>query len=314
MTRSRESGVAAITAVLIVAVAASAVALMLAQESATLDQATLVSSRAQADEYAQAGVDWARGVLAQDAQSGSAVDSLDEGWAQPMAALPVERAVVSGDIADEEGKFNLNNLVVAGRRSDDDVAIFRRLLASVGLAPELADAVVDWIDPDGELTSGSGAEDAYYLSLPHPYRAANQPMVQVEELYRVKGFDGPAVAKLAPYVTALPAAARTPINANTASAVVLAAALPTIPREAIEAMVARRVKKPFANATEVAQWIATLDPRAATTALDVKSSFFSVRVHVAQDDVELGTEALVERSADPGKPPAARVVWRRPRY
>jgi general secretion pathway protein K len=314
MRRARESGVAAITAVLIVAVAASAVALMLAQESATLDQATLVSSRAQADEYAQAGVDWARGVLAEDARSGGAVDSLDEGWAQPMAALPVERAVVSGDIADEQGKLNLNNLVAGGRRSDEDVAIFRRLLASLGLAPDLADAVVDWIDKDSELTSGAGAEDAYYLSLPHPYRAANQPMAQVEELYRVKGFDAATVAKLLPYVTALPAATRTPINANTASAQVLAAVLPTVPREAIDAMVARRVKKPFLTATEVAQWIAGIDPRATSAALDVKSGFFSVRVHVAQDDVELGTEALVERVADAGKPPATWVVWRRPRY
>ena len=314
MRRTRESGVAAITAVLIVAVAASAVALMLAQESATLDQATLVTSRAQADEYAQAGVDWARGVLAQDAQSGSAVDSLDEGWAQPMAALPVERAVVSGDIADEQGKFNLNNLVVAGHRSDDDVAIFRRLLVSVGLPAELSDAVVDWIDADSELASGAGAEDSYYLSLPRPYRAANQPMSQVEELYRVKGFDAAAVAKLTPYVTALPAASRTTINANTAPALVLAAVLPTIPREAIDAVVAKRIKKPFTTTTEISQWIAAIDPRATTTALDVKSGFFSVRVHVAQDDVELGTEALVERTADAGKPAATWVVWRRPSY
>ena len=56
--------------------------------------------------------------------------------------------MVSGAIADEQGKFNLNNLVKAGRRSDPDMAIFEQLLASQGLAPELADAVLDWIDPD----------------------------------------------------------------------------------------------------------------------------------------------------------------------
>jgi len=312
--KRRQSGVAAITAVLIVAIAASAAAFMLAQESATLDQAMMVAARAQADQYAAAGLDWARGVLLQDAQSGTAVDSLAEGWAQPIAALPVERAIVAGDIADEQGKFNLNNLSVGGHRSDDDVAIFGRLLASQGLPPELADAVVDWIDPDDQLTSGAGAEDAYYLSLPRPYRAANQPMQQVEELYRVKGFDPAAVAKLLPYVTALPATARTAINANTASAVVLAAVLPTIPRDAIEQMVKARVAKPFASADAVAQWAHGLDPRASTTALDVKSGFFSVRVRVAQDDVRLGTEALVERDADAGKPPSTWIVWQRPRY
>lgn len=314
MRRARESGVAVITAVLVVAVAASAAAMMLAQQSATLDQALLVTARAQADEYAQAGVDWARGVLAEDARSGGQVDSLAEGWAQPIAALPVERAVVAGEIADEQGKFNLNNLVIGNHRSDEDVAIFGRLLASLGLQPELADAVVDWIDRDSELTSGAGAEDPYYLALPHPYHAANRAMTQVDELYRVKGFDAAAVEKLRPFVTALPSATRTPINANTASVEVLAAVLPTIPRAAIEAKAAERVKKPFANASEVAQWANGIDRRASAAGLDVKSAYFSVRVRVAQDDVELGTEALLERGVAAGKPAATSIVWRRPRY
>lgn len=314
MSRARQSGVAAVTAVLIVAVAASAAAVMLAQESATLDQALMVASRAQAEEYARAGLDWARGVIAEDAAAGTQVDSLAEGWAQPMVGLPVERAIVGGDIADEQGKFNLDNLVVGGHRSEDDVRIFQRLLASVGLAPELADAVVDWIDADGDLTSGSGAEDAYYLSLPRPYRAANQPMTQVEELYRVKGFDAAAVAKLAPYVTALAAPARTPINANTASAPVLAAALPTIPAAAIAQMIAGRVAKPFRSTAELAAWARSIDPKAATDALDVKTAFFSVRVRVAQDDVQLADEALIHRSIATGQPPTVSIVWRRPRY
>jgi len=312
--KRRESGVAALTAVLIVAIAASAAALMLAQESATLDQAMMVAARAQADQYAEAGLDWARGVLLQDAQSGTAVDSLDEGWAQPIAALPVERAIVAGDIVDEQGKFNLNNLVVNGQRSDDDVEIFKRLLASLDLPPELADAVIDWIDPDDRLTSGAGAEDEYYLALPRPYRAANQPMQQVEELYRVRGFDAATVAKLLPYVTALPAVTRTTINANTASALVLAAALPTIPREAIDQMVARRTTKPFPSADALAQWVQSIDPHASPTALDVKSGYFSVHVKVTQDDVRVATEALVERDAGAGLPPTTWVVWQRPSY
>ncbi len=310
----RQSGVAAITAVLIVAVAASAVSVMLAQQSATLDQAMMVASRAQADQYARAGLDWARGVLLQDAASGAAVDSLDEGWARPMTGLPVERALVSGRIVDEQGKFNLNNLVAGGQKSADDIALFRRLLAGQGLAPELADAVVDWIDDDGDnLASGFGAEDAYYLALPRPYRAANQPMTQVEELYRVKGFDAAAVAKLKPLVTALPGGHRA-INANTAPAAVLAAALPTLPAEEIARRVAARETKPFRSAAEVAQWVRDLDSKASAAALDVKSAFFTVAVQVAQDDVELALDALVEREAPVGRAASAAIIWRRPRY
>jgi general secretion pathway protein K len=309
--RARQAGVAAVTAVLIVAVAASAAALMLAQQSATLDQAMMVASRAQADQYAQAGLDWARGVITADPGT---VDSLGDGWAQPIPALPVERAIVSGDITDEQGKFNLNNLVVGNNKSPEDIAIFQRLLTSVGLEPALADAVVDWIDADSDISGPGGAEDPYYLALPRPYRAANQPMAQVEELYRVRGFDAKAVAALLPYVTALPATtARTTINVNTADPHVLAAVLPNVPSSAIAQVVAQRATKPFKSADEVAQWAAALDPKASTGALDVKSSYFAVHVRVAQDDIQLATDALVARATTPGQS-AATFVWRRPRY
>ena len=308
--RRAEAGVAAITAVLIVAVAASAAAFMLAQQSATLDQAMLVASRAQADQYARAGVEWARGVIAQDS---GGVDSLAEGWAQPIAGLPVERALVSGVIDDEQGKFNLNNLVDAtGHPSTADVALFSHLLESLGLPAALSDAVIDWIDLDDRPGPG-GAENAYYLSLPRPYLAANTQMMQPEELYRVKGFDAVTVAKLRPYVTALPGA-HTAINVNTASAPVLAAALGIAPAE-VEGAVKKLATKPLGSAGEIEAWAKSIDPKALSSPLlDVKTSFFGVRVQVAQDDVQLGTEALVRRTlgAAGGSPTA--IVWRRPRY
>ena len=300
-----QRGVAAITAILIVAVAASAASLMLAQQAALLDQTMLVASRAQADVYAQAGMEWARGVLLQDMRS-STVDTLDEGWARPIAGMPIERAVVAGDIADEQGKFNLNNVVDGTRRSEADIKLLRQILVAVELSPELADAVVDWVDGDDDLTSGSGAESAYYLGLPRPYRAGNAPMVQVDELYRVRGFDAKAVAKLRPYVTAI--REHTALNMNTASDVVIAAAF-GVPREKVAELVAERRKNPFADkaafiaAAQRSNLINVLD------LVDVKSSWFSVRIQVAQDDVVLGSEALVRRD-----PKGAAIIWRRTRY
>lgn len=304
----RQSGVAAITAILIVAVAASAAAVMLSQQSAMLDQSMLVVSRAQADLHAQAGLDWARGVLAEDARS-SANDTLEEGWAQPIVGLPVERAVVAGDIADEQGKFNVNNLLLNTQHSDADIRAFARLLASLGLAPELADAVVDWIDADSDISGGGGAEDAYYLSLARPYRAPNAPMTQVEELYRVRGFDAAAVAKLKPYVTALPA--RTPLNVNTAADRVLAAVL-DIPADKAAQLVAARRARPFATAADFTQRASSAGIAAIPPGTAVASQFFSVRVQVAQDDVQLAIEALVQREPPPRN--ATAIIWRRPRY
>jgi general secretion pathway protein K len=309
-----ERGIAAVTAILFVAVAATAAMMMLAQQSAMLDQTMLVASRAQADQYARAGLDWARGVILEDSRTSGAWDSLDEGWAQPIAGLPIERAVVAGALTDEQSKFNLNNLVdPGGKRSVPDAAIFQRLLVLLNLTPELADAVVDWIDTDSDLSGPAGAEDAYYLSLAKPYRAANQPMVQLEELYRVRGFDAAAVAKLKPYVTALPAPpganGHTTININTASDLVLMAALPSVPKAKITQWVSARPGKPIKEASG----IKALFPEASDAdraLLDVKTSNFSVRIRVAQDDVELATDALLQRAPNG----AAVVAWRRPRY
>ncbi len=118
-----QRGVAVVTAILVVAVAASTAAWMLAQQSATLNQTALAASRAQADLFAQAGLDWARGILAEDARAGGA-DTLAEGWAQPLAGLPVERALVSGAIADAQSRFNLNNVVVNAFNHGFSVAEF----------------------------------------------------------------------------------------------------------------------------------------------------------------------------------------------
>ncbi len=304
----RERGLAAITAILIVAVAASAATLMLAQQSAMLDQTMLVATRAQADLYARAGLDWARGILMEDARTAGAIDTLEEGWAKPIVGLPVERAIVAGAIADEQAKFNLNNLLKGTQKSPEDMEVFKRLLESLALDPGLRDAVLDWIDPDSDLTSASGAEDAYYLSLRRPYRAANQPMVQVEELYRVRGFDAATVAKLRPHVTALPG--RTSVNVNTAGATVLAALLPEVSTDRISRFIVERRTKPLATKQEIIQWAKAVPAAAVNDGLDVKSAFFSVRIQVAQDDVELATDALVQRLPNG----AANVVWSRPRY
>lgn len=298
--KRRQSGIAVLTAILIVAVAATAAAMMLAQQSAMLDQTTLVSSRAQADQYATAGLDWARGVLVQDARS-SAIDALDEGWAQPIVGLPVERAVVAGAIADEQGKFNLNNLVDKGRRSEPDVQLFRNLLTGLGLSPELSEPVVEWILP--------GGSDAYYLSLPRPYRSAHGPLTQVDELHRIRGFDGRAVEALRPHVTALPD--RTALNGNTVNERVLAAAFGAAP-EKVAGIVAERRRKPFENKAALIDRLGQ-DNLVAVHDFDVKSAWFSVIVRVQQDDVLLGTEALVRRE-DATRGGGATVTWRRPRY
>ena len=300
--RCRQSGIAVLTAILIVAVAAAAAAMMLRQQSAMLDQTLLVSSRAQADQYAAAGLDWARGVLTQDARS-STTDTLREGWAQPIVGLPMDRAVVAGAIADEQGKFNLNNLVAANV-SRADVTVFRQLLVNLDLDPALADNAAEWINPN--------ASDAYYLSLARPYRSAkDRGFATVDELHRVRGFDAKTVARLRPYVTALPDQGHKPVNGNTASDVVLAA-LAGVERSKVAGIVADRDARPFDTTKAVVDRFLQEGLTVQLSEVDVSSRWFSVRVIVRQDDVQLGTEALVKRAPAPDG--TASVIWRRPVY
>ena len=307
----KQRGVAAVTALLIVAIAASTAMFMLSQQSALLGQASLVASRAQADLYARAGLDWARGVIAEDGRSASAVDSLGEPWAQPISALPVERALVSGLLVDEQGKYNLNNLVGLDKKaSANDEKIARRLFTALGVSEELVPAVIDWIDADSDLTGNGGAEDAYYLGLARPYRAPNQPMVQVEELYRIRGFDAATIAKLRPFVTALPA--RTPVNVNTAPAEVILAIAPDVSAEQVASFVKSRNTLPLKSPQQIVERWPKVPAGALGNDLDVKSGYFIARVQVAQDDVQLASEALLERKANASG--ATAIIWRRPVY
>jgi general secretion pathway protein K len=131
-------------------------------------------------------------------------------------------------------------------------------------------------------------------------------MIQVEELYRVRGFDAPTVAKLRPYVTALKD--HTAININTASDVVLMALMPDVPKDKIASAIAMRKASPFKVAKMVTDW----DPHASAymgTSLDVKSSYFSAVVAVIQDDVQLAEDALLVRGQG-----QVNLVWQRPRF
>ncbi len=86
----------------------------------------------------------------------------------------------------------------------------------------------DWIDEDGNPNSMNGAEDAEYLNLQPPYRAANQPFTVVSELLAIRGMTPQVYERLRPLVAVLPARkgqapAPTKINVNTAPLEVLRA-------------------------------------------------------------------------------------------
>ena len=301
--RARQHGVAIVLAMGVVALAALAATAMMVAQSTWSRQAELTASHAQARLLIQAGVDRARAALSDDRRSNS-VDHLGEPWALRLPPMPVENGEVSGYIEDQQGKFNLNNLVKDGKVNLAQLAHFQRLLSVLGLPTALAGALADWIDADSEPQPQDGAEDAYYLSLQPPYLAANRPLIDVAELALVRGFDDNVRARLRPFVSALPVF--TPVNVNTASPEVIAAVVDGLGLDGARALVEKRGRAYFRDRTDLLNQL----PRGvlvATEDISLSSDHFIATTRVTIGRAQARGSALLARGSA-GWPA---IVWRK---
>ncbi len=301
--RARQQGVAIVLALTVVALAALAVTAMMVSQSIWSRRVELTAAHAQARQLVQAGLDWGRAVLSDDRRT-SAVDYLGEPWAVRLPPIPVDNGSLTGRIEDEQGKFNLNNLLTDGKIDLAQLDHFRRLLAILGLPPTLAGSLADWIDADSEPQPQGGAEDAYYLSLPSPHLAANRPLIDVAELALVRGFDDGVRARLRPFVTALPRF--TPVNVNTAPPEVIAAMVDGLSLDDARALVARREQAYFRNLPDFFGQL----PEGLSVPpgnLSVSSDFFLATMQVTIGAAQARGVALLDREND-GWPA---IVWRK---
>lgn len=293
---------AIVMAMSVVALAAIATTAMMMTQSTWTRETELQSDHAQAEALIQAGVDWARAVLSDDRRLNN-IDHLKEPWALRLPPMPVDNGELAGFIEDQQGAFNLNNLVLGGNISVAQLDRFRRLLSILGLPPTLADSLADWLDADSNQQP-NGAEDEYYLSLPSPYLAANRPLTDVAELALVRGFTIEVRNRLNPFVTALPA--NTALNVNTASPEVLSAVIDGLDLDAARSLVAQRERTYFRDYSDFASRV----PRGAVISesdLKVSSNYFLARVRVTIGGAEARGLALMVRP-DIGWPA---IVWRK---
>lgn len=79
----------------------------------------------------------------------------------------------------------------------------------------LAESLLDYLDEDDVRLKGGSEDDAYQRRTP-PGRPANRPLLSVDELRVVEGFDAALVEALRPYVTVFPYGRGSGINLNTA--------------------------------------------------------------------------------------------------
>lgn len=285
--KQQQRGIALITILVMVALATIIAAGIAKHQANTHENTAYLIRQNQALHYAKSAEAFFEEILAEDAESNSSADYLQETWAKPMPGFPIDGGMVSGQILDESGKFNLNTLLKAdGTPNTDAQAYFERLLKRVGLAPELSQAVIDWQDPD-DLTMGAlGAENNYYGSLATPYMATNQPFQSADELKQVRGFEGGQYDLIAPYITAIPNIT-TKININTAPAMVLAALDDQLNTQAVQEALNNKQGKLeyFSNLNDLWETapfnqIDTQNKTLASQIFDVKSTFFKAQIEV----------------------------------
>ena len=193
---------------------------------------------AQAEALARGGVRLAVGLLIEDRlqeqAQGTSLDSRLDLWAQ---ASETEIETEDGGrlrlvIEDAGTRLNLNALFDAGPEAAQHTEAFLQTLLErvIDTMPpaeriyepeELARSLIDWIDLDDTRTGGGSENDDYQAQRP-PYVAPNRPLLSVDELRLVEGFDGDLVDALRPYVTVYPFAGGRGVNLNTAPPHVLA--------------------------------------------------------------------------------------------
>jgi len=237
LTAAGQRGMAIISALLIAAVVAVIAGGMLARQSVFTRSLEAEQSRVQGAWLLRGGLELSRQLL-WDARQHDPLTRLDQAWAQPLSAegLSARGGQFSGRLEDEQGKFNLRNLVRNSRVDSEQVRAFQQLCESIGVKSAVGQRIVQRVTaayallPDNApvVPPVKGSFDSGRLTSPgtvlKPLPATRPMLHSLDDLGALSGVDGAVLALLAPHVTILPA--NTWVNGNTASAEVLASQVP----------------------------------------------------------------------------------------
>ena len=352
--RSQQRGAAIVSVLVLVTLASMLVASLFWRQHLGTRSVLNRQASAQLRWIETAVLDWAAVVLRSDQNSSGQVDHLQETWAVPVAETRLDEtvtagarisgrdrsALIAGQIVDAQARLNLSNLVHDGEPVARQVAAYRRLLASLGLPPELEAPLTDRLRmaypaPAASAASGGaspspggGAPSSAQPTAPSgtpsgappgastaaSAKASLPPVLKVRDLLRLPGYDERVLATLAPFVILLPKSvptgagvsqtAATRVNANTASAEVLAALAENLSIDAARRLVLLRERVAFSTLEQLTD---RGDPQAIFSSefFSVGSNFFLVAGVVRFERIEASSEALFFRGAT-----RVELVWR----
>lgn len=298
---SAQRGVALLTALMILALAALLAYALVQQGNVALDRAAGAQRAAQARALADGLFDYALIALFRDLEAGT-TDSRAEEWAKPLPPLPVPQGLVTGKMEDLNGRINLNGFAGDANQIRVTQKLLTRLLEILKLNPQIAGRIQDAIDTDDSNTAGG--EDVDFMSRRPASRAPNRPLQHFSELRYLPGLSAEDYATLSRYVCTIDKKAK--LNINTAEIPVLMSLDPGISEE----LAKKLWRDGQANYTSSSDFIAEISRSGGPGNLqDVQSGItlatasedFIAHARIKLDGVDYRYSAQLDRE---------RVIWR----
>ncbi|MHC8327174.1 type II secretion system minor pseudopilin GspK [Pseudomonas sp. LB1P83] len=320
LTAAKQRGMAIISALLIAAVVAVIAGGMLTRQTVFTRSLEAEQSRVQGAWVLQGGIEISRQLL-WEARQRDPLTRLDQPWAQPvlMPRYDARDLPFEGRLEDEQGKFNLRNLIANERVDEEQLANFQRLCQSIGINAGLSQRIIQRVIAsyprllNPELADKAPSKSAFDSGRDTSPNAARKPQLptrpmlrSLDDLISVEGMDPALLAKMAPYLTVLPA--NTWLNGNTASAPVLAAYVPGLSIQRATALIAERDGGQwFINRGDFVNRLRMPQLEVTTLKVGITSDWFRLRGKVRSAQRRVSLDALLHRNEDR----LPQVIWSR---
>jgi general secretion pathway protein K len=278
---AKQRGMAIISALLIAAVVAVIAGAMLTRQTVFTRSLEAEQLRVQGQWLLQGSLERSRQML-WEARQKDVLTRLDQPWAY------AQRGTFEGRIEDEQGKFNLRNLVNRQLPDAEQLQSFERLCRTLGVDPAVSRRI-------SQRVIGSYEVPAKY------------PMLRsVDELSAIEGLDPVLLRRLQGYISVLPG--QSWVNGNTASAEVLSAVVPQLSLSQAQGLVAERDSGQwFINRGDFVNRLHLPQVAVESVQVGITSEWFRVQGQARREQRRVTIDALLHRPQE--RQP--QVIWSR---
>lgn len=310
-------GAALLTAMLTVALVATLASAALWQQWRQVEIENAERGRSQTAWMMTGALDWTRLILREDAISaqGAGADHLGEPWALPVQESRLStflsqdqqwregdaEVFLSGQITDAQSRMNVMNLIDNQQVSPAALARFAALFERLGLPLAELQTLARQLQAAAQAQShDSGSDNAKGKPMPPP---GTPLMPQNTEQLVWLGLSPKTLAALQTHITMLPEP--TPVNLNTASAEVLAAAIPGLDMATARTAIAQRERGHWDSLSAAQTALGAVGRQLDDKQHSVQSRYFEVLGRMRIENVVQQERVLLRRDGN-----QVRMVWR----